>query len=240
MPRDIAQAFGFLLGFWLALWMSPLSVNATEARSDPQAPFASLEDALHQEINSVRAQRHLIRLERMPDLDAVARAHSRDMVQRRYLAHASPEGDIAVDRLHAARIAGASRASAWPPRTSAPRIAPTRTARSSRAGSSPPSTARTCSPRPSTPPESESPEHRTARSSTPRYTSPTRAEAPHRIAVEPELQSRGHRSLPGMTDRNGDSGDFGRLLCLERIETIPWQRGANGPHAGRQSHTEQR
>ena len=108
MPRDIAQAFGFLLGFWLALWLSPLSVNATETRSDPQAPFASLEDALHQEVNSVRAQKHLIRLERMPDLDAVARAHSLDMVRRRYLAHASPEGDIAVDRLHAARIAGFS------------------------------------------------------------------------------------------------------------------------------------
>jgi uncharacterized protein YkwD len=108
MPRDIAQAFGFLLGFWLALWLSPLSVNATETRGDPQAPFASLEDALHQEVNDVRARKHLIRLERMPDLDAVARAHSQDMVRRRYLAHASPEGDIAVDRLHAARIAGFS------------------------------------------------------------------------------------------------------------------------------------
>ena len=108
MPRDIAQAFGFLLGFWLALWMSPLSVNATEARGGPQAAYASLEDSLHQEVNAVRAQQHLIRLVRMPDLDAVARAHSQDMVQRRYLAHESPEGHIAVDRLHAARIAGFS------------------------------------------------------------------------------------------------------------------------------------
>ena len=108
MPRDIAQAFGFLLGFWLALWLSPLSVNATERGSDPRAPYAALEAALHEEVNAVRAQRHLIRLRRMPDLDAVARAHSRDMVQRGYLAHASPEGDIAVDRLHAARVAGFS------------------------------------------------------------------------------------------------------------------------------------
>ena len=37
MPRDIAQAFGFLLGFWLALWLSPLSVKATEAMSSPVA-----------------------------------------------------------------------------------------------------------------------------------------------------------------------------------------------------------
>jgi hypothetical protein len=221
MPRDIAQAFGFLLGFWLALWLSPLSVNATETRSDTQAPFASLEDALHQEVNDVRARKHLIRLERMPDLDAVARAHSQDMVRRRYLAHASPEGDIAVDRLHAARIAGFSLAAD-------PRIAPTRTGRSSRAGSSPPSTARTCSPRPSTPPASESPERRTVRSSTPRCTSPTRAETPHRIAAEPELQSRGTAVFWGMTDRGGESRDFGLLLCLECLEMISRQRGANG------------
>jgi uncharacterized protein YkwD len=108
VPRDIAQAFGFLLGFWLALWLSPLSVKATEAREDRQAPYATLEAALHEQVNAVRAQRHLIQLRRMPDLDAVARAHSRDMVQRGYLDHASPEGAIAVDRLHAARIGGFS------------------------------------------------------------------------------------------------------------------------------------
>jgi len=80
-------------------------VKATE---DRQAPYATLEAALHEQVNAVRAQRHLIQLRRMPDLDAVARAHSRDMVQRRYLDHASPEGAIAVDRLHAARIGGFS------------------------------------------------------------------------------------------------------------------------------------
>jgi uncharacterized protein YkwD len=101
VPRDIPQALGFLLGFWLALWLSPLSVQASE-----QSPYAELEAALLRDVNAVRADRHLIPLTRRPELDAVARAHSLDMAQRRYLAHESPEGAIAVDRLQHAGIEG--------------------------------------------------------------------------------------------------------------------------------------
>ena len=104
MPRTIGQALGFLLGFWLALWLSPFRASGEPAHAS--APYAALESALHRDVNAVRAQRHLIPLERLPELDAVARAHSLDMVRRGFLAHESPEGANPVDRLHAHRIEG--------------------------------------------------------------------------------------------------------------------------------------
>ncbi|HEY5658872.1 MAG TPA: CAP domain-containing protein, partial [Myxococcota bacterium] len=67
-----------------------------------------LEAALHQEVNAVRAQRHLIPLQRLPELDAVARAHSEDMIRRGFFAHETPEGANPVDRLRARRIEGFS------------------------------------------------------------------------------------------------------------------------------------
>ena len=57
-------------------------------------------------MNRYRAENHLIPLERRPDLDAVALAHSRDMARRRYLSHQSPEGANWVDRLGHARVEG--------------------------------------------------------------------------------------------------------------------------------------
>jgi uncharacterized protein YkwD len=104
MPRTLGQAAGFLLGFWIALWLSPLSVRA--AADADTSPFAELEAALHSDVNQVRGQRHLIPLTRRPELDAVARAHSLDMAQRAYLAHEAPEGGNAVTRLHASDVSG--------------------------------------------------------------------------------------------------------------------------------------
>jgi uncharacterized protein YkwD len=104
MPRTFAQGLGFLLGFWLALWLSPFGASGEPALAD--APYAEFEAALHRDVNAVRAQRHLIPLHRLPALDAVARAHSEDMVRRGYVAHESPEGANPVDRLHARRVEG--------------------------------------------------------------------------------------------------------------------------------------
>ena len=106
MPRTPVQGMAFLLGFWIALWLSPLSVQATE--SSGAAPFGALEEALHDEINQVRGGRHLIPLSRRPELDAVARAHSLDMAHRRYLAHETPEGANPLDRLRSAEVDGFS------------------------------------------------------------------------------------------------------------------------------------
>jgi uncharacterized protein YkwD len=96
VPRTPVQALAFLFGLWFALWLSPFG-----ARGET---FAGLEEELHRGVNAVRAEQHLIPLERRADLDAVALAHSRDMVARHYLAHESPEGHNAVDRLEGARV----------------------------------------------------------------------------------------------------------------------------------------
>jgi uncharacterized protein YkwD len=102
MPRTLGQAFAFLFGLWLALWLSPFG-----ARGEPNdSGFADLEASLHRGVNEARAQRHLIPLERRADLDAVALAHSRDMAARHYFAHESPEGENALNRLDRAKVAG--------------------------------------------------------------------------------------------------------------------------------------
>ena len=43
MPRTIGQAIGFLLGFAIALWLSPFSGSAAESSSNPAPPFRSPE-----------------------------------------------------------------------------------------------------------------------------------------------------------------------------------------------------
>ncbi len=96
MPRNPIQAMGLLLGLWIALGLSPMSI--TIARAD-DAPFAELEARLHREVNAIRVRHHLILLERRADLDRVARIHSADMAQRGYLSHESPEGRNPIDRI---------------------------------------------------------------------------------------------------------------------------------------------
>ena len=104
MPRTIVQAIAFLFGLWLALSLSPFGAHGETARS----AFPELEESLSRSVNEVRAQQHLIPLERRADLDAVALAHSRDMVERHYIAHESPEGHNALFRLESAHIEGFS------------------------------------------------------------------------------------------------------------------------------------
>lgn len=73
MPRTLIQATGFLLGFWIALSLAPMTVSI--ARAD-DVPYAELEARLHREINAIRMHKHLVLLERRRDLDRVARIHS--------------------------------------------------------------------------------------------------------------------------------------------------------------------
>ncbi len=87
---------GLVLGFWIALGLSP--VNVTIARIN-DAPYAELEARLHREVNAVRVRHHLILLERRSDLDRVARMHSADMAKWGYLSHETPEGLNPVDRI---------------------------------------------------------------------------------------------------------------------------------------------
>jgi uncharacterized protein YkwD len=104
VPRTLLQALAFLFGVWLALLLWP--PFAAGSSQDGSAPFAELEEEFHDEVNAVRAARHLIALRRLPEIDRVARAHSRDMANRRYLSHVSPEGRNPVDRLYAGGVSG--------------------------------------------------------------------------------------------------------------------------------------
>ena len=107
MPRTLVQALAFLFGLWLALSLSPFGARGASLDSAGSA-YADLEASLHRGVNDARAQRQLIPLERRADLDAVALAHSQDMVNRHYFAHESPEGDNALSRLQRARVEGFS------------------------------------------------------------------------------------------------------------------------------------
>jgi len=106
MPRTLLQAIAFLLGFWAALALSPLTVKLARADGGEEARFADLEAQLLVEVNAVRARNHLIPLRRAADLDRVAIQHSRDMARRNYLSHHSPEGANPVDRIMRSGLSG--------------------------------------------------------------------------------------------------------------------------------------
>jgi uncharacterized protein YkwD len=107
MPRDLPQAAGFLLGLALAIWLSPLRIEAS-GPGQPDPGLERLEAELHAQVNAARARHHLLPLTRSAQLDAVARAHCRDMAARGYVAHQSPEGSLAPDRLEQAAVSGFS------------------------------------------------------------------------------------------------------------------------------------
>jgi len=104
MPRTLLDAFGFLGGFWLAVVLL-LPLGAPWAAAEDPG-LALLESRLQLAVNDFRREQHLIPLERRPDLDAVARAHSDDMARRGFFSHTSPEGDTWVERLAKAGVTG--------------------------------------------------------------------------------------------------------------------------------------
>jgi uncharacterized protein YkwD len=93
-----------LLGFyaWLAL-VGPLGARWAHA-DNPELRL--LEQRLHVAVNDFRRGHKLIELERRADLDAVARAHSEDMVRRGFFAHENPDGALWHHRIDRAGIAG--------------------------------------------------------------------------------------------------------------------------------------
>jgi uncharacterized protein YkwD len=104
MPRTLPDACGFLFGLWAALVLL-LPIGAPwAAAADPG--LALLETRLHAAVNDFRHEQHLVPLERRPELDQVARAHSEDMAQRGFFSHHSPEGDGWVERLAKAGVSG--------------------------------------------------------------------------------------------------------------------------------------
>jgi uncharacterized protein YkwD len=104
MPRTPRHAFWMLLGLWgwLAL-VGPLGARWAFA-DDPQ--LARLEQQLQRSVNDFRHANKLIALERRADLDAVARAHSEDMVRRAFFAHENPDRELWHQRIDRAGITG--------------------------------------------------------------------------------------------------------------------------------------
>lgn len=99
MPRTLSQGLGFVLGFWIALWLSPFVILV--ARADGDASYARAEAEFHAAVNAHRQARHLVDLERDPKLDAVARAHSEDMARRGFFSHVNPDGQNPLERIQA-------------------------------------------------------------------------------------------------------------------------------------------
>ena len=99
MPRTFVQGLAFVAGFWVALWLSPFTIQI--ARADDGAPYAQLESTFLADVNQHRANLHLVPLKRDASLDAVARAHSEDMARRQFFSHVNPEGQNPLDRIQA-------------------------------------------------------------------------------------------------------------------------------------------
>jgi uncharacterized protein YkwD len=106
MPRTLFQGIAFLIGFWIALAVSPMTVKFARADEPAATPFADLETQLLAEVNAVRSRHHLIPLQRSPELDRVAMRHSDDMARRNYMSHHSPEGTNPVDRITRSGLSG--------------------------------------------------------------------------------------------------------------------------------------
>jgi uncharacterized protein YkwD len=104
MPRTLFDGAGFLAGFWLAVALI-LPIGAPWAAAEDPG-LALLESRLHLAVNEFRREQHLIPLERRPELDAVARAHSEDMVKRGFFAHENPDGQHWWERLDRAGVSG--------------------------------------------------------------------------------------------------------------------------------------
>jgi uncharacterized protein YkwD len=104
MPRTLRHAFWLLLGLWLWLaFVGPIGARWAWA-DDPQ--LARLEQQLHVAVNDFRRERNLTPLERRGDLDAVARAHSEDMLRRGFFAHENPDGLLWHHRIERAGVTG--------------------------------------------------------------------------------------------------------------------------------------
>jgi uncharacterized protein YkwD len=88
--------FGFCAAFTIAIW---LGTAPLEALAGPEAE-------LFARVNRVRAEHNLIPLRGSQELAQVARAHAEDMARRGYLAHESPEGQNALQRVTGAGITG--------------------------------------------------------------------------------------------------------------------------------------
>ena len=89
--RAPSRSRAFLLGWWMLvslLFLPP----ATALAADLLHGHDRLEISLHRAVNDIRAKHRLAPLRRNPNLDAVARTHSRDLARQGTLSHQDAEG----------------------------------------------------------------------------------------------------------------------------------------------------
>jgi uncharacterized protein YkwD len=89
----------------MPLYVVLLGLSWDDFFREKTAPFADLERMRREmlaRVNRERTGRGLAPLRRHPRLDDAAEAHARDMFERRYYSHDTPEGKSAMDRIQAA------------------------------------------------------------------------------------------------------------------------------------------
>ncbi len=90
------------------LTINPLSTERIPLDSLPEKTALTVDAAAEQRmvdlVNAERSKTGLPQLVVDAEITEVARAHSRDMFERRYFSHVSPEGKDAGDRLTAAGV----------------------------------------------------------------------------------------------------------------------------------------
>ena len=86
----------------------PAATPAPTVKPTTKPNTSSSESAMEEEVlrlvNEERTQRGLGALKRASDLDALARAHSADMINRHFFDHNNPDGQTPFDRMRAAGI----------------------------------------------------------------------------------------------------------------------------------------
>ena len=104
-PRGVVTA-GVSLALLVitGLFFSVGSGSVASAKRADNKPAPELERAMLALINGERGRRGLRALSADGELTRVARAHSLDMILRRYFSHYSPEGDDPFDRFRSAGI----------------------------------------------------------------------------------------------------------------------------------------
>jgi uncharacterized protein YkwD len=88
-----------------ALFEAPPLPETVTAEA-PALDASALERAIHRRVNAIRATHGVPRLAWSDQVALVARAHSRDMAQRRYVGHTSPSGETPFDRAQQAGVGG--------------------------------------------------------------------------------------------------------------------------------------
>lgn len=80
----------------------PVTQNETDTATTTSLEASDLEQAIHDRVNEMRGRENLSILTYDTELVSIARGHSRDMVDRGYFSHESPDGEKYRDRYAAA------------------------------------------------------------------------------------------------------------------------------------------